>query len=107
MNTTILRRIVGALLFVAALATSSACLAPYDIAGVSVSVGPPPLRFEARSNYPGSGYVWISGYWDWGGGSWDWVPGAWVRSPRPRAAWVAPSYHHRRGHWYYNRGHWR
>jgi hypothetical protein len=30
-----------------------------------------------------------------------------VRPPRAHAVWVAPRYHHRRGHWNYERGHWR
>jgi len=107
MNRRILRPLLGVLLLVVALGALSACLAPYDVAGVSVSIGPPPLRVDARVAAPGPGYVWVSGYWDWGGGDWAWVPGTWVREPLPRARWEAPRYRQRHGHWYYTRGHWR
>jgi hypothetical protein len=107
MSKTILYRIVGALLLVAALGSSSACLGPYDSAGISVAVGPPPLRVDARIAAPGPGYLWVDGYWDWGHGDWVWVPGAWARAPHARATWVRPGYHQRHGRWYYSRGHWR
>ena len=100
-------QIVGALLLAAALVTSLGCLAPYDVAGgVSVSIGPPPVRYDERSVRPGPDYLWVSGYWDWGGGDWLWVPGTWTRSPHSHAHWVGPRYHQRHGHWYYTRGHW-
>lgn len=99
-------RFLGALLLGALLGTSTACLGPYDSAGVSVSIGPPALRVEARSASPGRGYVWVDGYWDWGNGDWYWVPGQWVVRERGHARWERPRYYQRHGRWYYNRGRW-
>jgi hypothetical protein len=99
------------LLVVLAFATLTACYGVYRDGGGDVGievVGPPPgVRAEVTIASPGPGYFWVPGYWDWVNTDWVWVPGAWVRPPHERAVWVAPRYHHRRGHWAYQRGHWR
>lgn len=99
------------LLAVFALALLAGCYGVYRGGGGGVEVGVPPpgLRAEVAIASPGSGYLWVPGYWDWAPvrAEWVWVPGVWERPPHARAVWVAPRYHHRRGRWVYERGHWR
>ncbi|MFY9724649.1 MAG: hypothetical protein WB579_09395 [Bryobacteraceae bacterium] len=75
-------------------------------AGVFIAEPPPP-RYGVIGVAPGPGFVWTDGFWDLRGGAWAWAPGRWVRSPRPRAVWVAPAWRHEGRHWRYHRGHWR
>jgi hypothetical protein len=102
-------RILLPLLAVLALTALAGCYGEYGGGGVGIEVGggPPGLRAEVAIASPGPGYYWVPGYWDWVGADWTWIPGAWVQPPRAHAVWVAPRYHHRRGHWNYERGHWR
>lgn len=60
--------------------------------GISVRIGPPPLRVLAvQPVCPGPGYLWTPGYWAYGPGGYYWVPGAWVMAPQPGFLWT-PGY---------------
>ena len=72
--------------------------------GISVRVGPPPLRYETVPS-PRRGYVWAPGYWNWRGHHHVWVGGNWVRERR--GYYYQPHRWEQRGDgWYQNRGHW-
>jgi hypothetical protein len=44
---------------------------------------PPPIRVESQGRPPGSGYVWINGYWGYRGNDYVWNAGRWgTASPR-------------------------
>lgn len=67
--------------------------------GISVSVAPPPPRYEDPLAC-GYGSVWVPGEWDWNG-SWYWRSGYCV-SDRPGYAYVPPVYSggvYVRGYW--------
>lgn len=60
--------------------------------GVSVRIGPPPLRVVAvQPIAPGPGYLWTPGYWAYGPAGYYWVNGAWVMAPAPGMLWT-PGY---------------
>jgi WXXGXW repeat (2 copies) len=59
--------------------------------GISVHIGPPPLRVYAQPICPGPGYLWTPGYWAYGDAGYYWVPGVWVMAPHPGLLWT-PGY---------------
>lgn len=71
-------------------------LAVGSVAGAQVSlgirIGPPPqprvIRVQPRS--PGSGFVWIGGYWYPQGQRYRWHDGYWTRPPYEGASWIEP-----------------
>ena len=73
-------------------------------AQISINIGPPAPRVEARPA-PRRGMVWESGYWDWRGKRHVWVPGRWV-SERAGYRWVQPEWVSHRGRWILVRGYW-
>ncbi len=76
----------------------------YTSVGVSVQVGPPPLRYEVVPSAR-LGYVWAPGYWNWRGHRHVWVGGCWVRERRGYIYY--PQRWEQRGDgWYQNRGRW-
>jgi len=75
--------------------------------GAVVIVDPPAPRYGVIGVAPGSGFIWVEGFWDLRGGSWVWAPGRWVRPPRPGAVWVGSAWRHEGAHWRYHRGYWR
>ena len=58
---------------------------------VGIHIGPPPPRGLLRYHAPGTGYVWIAGYWYPVNGRYVWHNGYWSRPPYG-ARWVEP--HH-------------
>lgn len=72
----------------------------------SISVAPPPPRFEYRRDPPGVDYLWIGGYWNWRANRYHWVPGYW-QAPRPGYAWEPHRWEQDGKHWRQNGGHWR
>jgi WXXGXW repeat (2 copies) len=76
------------LFFALAIPTST----PAQVAvGISVRIGPPPLRVYAQPLCPGPDYIWTPGYWAYADAGYYWVPGAWVMAPRPGFLWT-PGY---------------
>jgi hypothetical protein len=102
-----MRQTIAALLlagcFVGCVVTVEPVGAPYT--ELYVSSAPPPLRVEYPSAPPGSGYIWLSGYWAWSNGRWLWVSGHWVKA-RPGYVWVVPCYEYRGGRYIYVEGGW-
>jgi len=110
MSKQIISRASLPLLALLAVAALTGCYGAYGYGGdVGIEVGGPPpgVRAEVSIASPGPDYYWVPGYWDWVNADWVWVQGTWARPPHARAAWVAPGYRHRHGHWMYQRGHWR
>jgi hypothetical protein len=58
---------------------------------VSTSVAPPLLPVYAQPPIPGSGYLWVPGYWAWDGQEYYWVPGYWTQPPAVGLLWT-PGY---------------
>jgi hypothetical protein len=75
--------------------------------GISVRIGPPPLRVVAvQPMCPGPGYIWTPGYWAYGGGGYYWVPGAWVMAPRPGLLWTPGYWGYAGGAYGWHPGYW-
>jgi len=73
-----------------------------------VSTAPPPARVTGVVGVaPGSGFVWVDGYWGWSGGMWLWTEGRWMRPPHPHAIWVAPGWERHGQRYRYHPGRWR
>lgn len=70
------------------------------VVGVSVRVGPPPLRVYEQPICPGPDYLWTPGYWAYGPAGYYWVPGEWVRPPRVGFLWTP-------GYWAFDAGFYR
>ncbi len=93
-------------------ATVAASLGPVALplmaaqVGVSITVGPPPLRYEAEP-LPRRGYQWAPGYWNWNRNRnrHNWVAGSWVRA-RPGYYYAQPNWVERGGRWELQRGNW-
>jgi len=56
--------------------------------GSGVMVTAPAPYVEVMPVNPGSGAVWIAGYWGWGGAQRQWVPGRWEHARHDH-----PGYH--------------
>ena len=74
--------------------------------GVSVRIGPPPLRVYAQPICPGPGYMWTPGYWAYGPDGYYWVPGAWVLAPRPGFLWTPGYWGFAGGVYAWHAGYW-
>ena len=75
--------------------------------GVSVRIGPPPLRVVAvQPMCPGPGYFWTPGYWADGPAGYYWVPGAWVLPPRPGLLWTPGYWGWEGGYYHWHVGYW-
>ena len=69
--------------------------------GVSVRLGPPPLRVVAvQPLCPGPGYLWTPGYWAYGPAGYYWVDGVWVEPPAVGLLWTP-------GYWGWDGGYYR
>jgi hypothetical protein len=77
-------------------------------AQISVYIGTPPpaVVYEEPGPPPGSGFVWIEGYWAPEGHRYRWVRGHWERPPFEGAYWTHPHYDHYREGWVLHEGHW-
>lgn len=74
--------------------------------GVSVRIGPPPLRVYEQPICPGPGYLWTPGYWAYGPDGYYWVPGAWVVPPEPGLLWTPGYWGWGDGVYVWHRGYW-
>jgi hypothetical protein len=77
------------------------------VSAAYVDRGPPRNRVEVRGAAPGSGVVWLGGYWRWTGRDYDWVPGRWVPIERGYRSWSPGRWRHSRQGWYWVDGRWR
>ncbi|HEV2289866.1 MAG TPA: hypothetical protein VGR81_13055 [Candidatus Acidoferrales bacterium] len=74
--------------------------------GISVHIGPPPLRVYAQPLCPGPDYIWTPGYWAYGDDGYYWVPGAWVMAPRPGFLWTPGYWGFAGGVYAWHAGYW-
>lgn len=74
--------------------------------GISVHIGPPPLRVYAQPICPGPDYMWTPGYWAYGDAGYYWVPGAWVIAPRPGFLWTPGYWGFAGGAYLWHAGYW-
>lgn len=75
--------------------------------GVSVHIGPPPLRVVAvQPMCPGPGYLWTPGYWAYGPAGYYWVDGAWVMPPQAGVLWTPGYWGWGDGAYVWHRGYW-
>ncbi len=74
--------------------------------GGPVAVAPPPVQAEVITVAPGTGYLWIGGFWNWVGHRHVWVGGHWAQH-RPGHQWVPHQWHRDGPGWRAAPGHWR
>lgn len=99
-------RSAPALLGGLALVLLAAC-APPPPGRVYIVRRPPPDRVEVIGVGPGSGFVYVRGYWRYEHDDFVWVPGRWVQLDRRYRGWVPGHWAHDRHGWYWVEGHWR
>lgn len=104
-------RKLNSVLILALLAASPLALprraAAQALVGISVRIGPPPLRVLAvQPMAPGPGYLWTPGYWAYGPAGYYWVPGAWVMAPQPGLLWTPGYWAHTEDAYVWHRGYW-
>jgi WXXGXW repeat (2 copies) len=105
-----MRRIHFVLLFalLVGLATTMPPASSAQIAvGISVRIGPPPLRVVAvQPMCPGPNYMWTPGYWAYAPAGYYWVPGAWVMAPQPGLLWTPGYWGWAGGLYVWHAGYW-
>lgn len=74
--------------------------------GVSIRIGPPPLRVYAQPICPGPDYLWTPGYWAYGPDGYYWVPGDWVIAPQPGFLWTPGYWGFAEGVYVWHVGYW-
>ncbi len=74
--------------------------------GISVHIGPPPLRVYAQPICPGPDYMWTPGYWAYGDAGYYWVPGVWVVAPHPGLLWTPGYWGFAGGVYAWHAGYW-
>lgn len=70
---------------------------------IYVQTGPPAPIYETVPARPGSGYVWVGGYYRWTGGRYVWVNGHYVRHG---GSWCGGHWRHGAHGWYWTEGRW-
>jgi len=100
-----MRILIKLFLFFALVALATPSFAQIHL---GISIGPPAVRYEVRSEGP-SGAVWIPGYYVYNDGrsDYDWTPGRWQVPPQPQQVWIAPRYRHHGDHYDYYEGSWK
>ena len=75
--------------------------------GISVTVAPPALRYEAPPPAPSPRHQWIPGYWGWRGNAHVWMGGHWAVPPAYGYVWDPARWENNGGAWVLHEGHWR
>jgi hypothetical protein len=105
--TSIARRVLLSAATVAALGGAMEACLPLPPGGVVViELRPPAPRHERMGRAPGSGYVWVGGFWVWRAGEFVWAVGQWMPVPPGHRYWVPARWVHTRRGWYFIEGHW-
>jgi hypothetical protein len=99
------RALVPALLVLAMLAAPVPSQAAVSI-GISVGFAPPELPVYEQPPVPGSGYLWMPGYWAYGPGGYYWVPGTWVLPPSVGLYWTPPWWDWNGSVYLFHSGYW-
>ena len=60
--------------------------------GVRIGAPPPPRVVRVQPRSPGSGFVWVDGYWYPNGRRYVWHDGYWTRPPYAGSRWIGPHY---------------
>ena len=89
-----------------ALLTAVACGGGMTLGVVYSERRPPPDRVEVIVASPGSGFVWVRGYWRWERADYVWTPGHWQPIARGYHKWVPGHWRQSRHRWYWIEGHW-
>lgn len=101
-----LARVMLAALLLSAAPACAVYIAPHP-GVIYVQSAPPPPRVEQMLRTPGSGQLWIPGYWAWRFRAYVWVPGTWVMVEPGFHEW-APGHWARDHHgWFWIEGRWR
>lgn len=90
----------------AATLSTIACDGP-GFVRISARTAPPPIRVESYGSAPGTGYVWINGYWGYRGNNYVWNAGRWARPPRGHRQWEDGRWDHRGDRYVWQKGRWR
>jgi hypothetical protein len=69
---------------------------------------PPPADKSdgERPEAPGSGYIWVAGYWDYLDGNYIWRGGHWLQA-NAQYEYIRASYDHDGEGWVFHRPHWK
>jgi len=91
-------------LLAAMLMVSTSAFAGQISIGIRIGAPPAPRVLRVVPRSPGSGYVWVEGYWYPTGvrNRYSWHNGYWTRPPYVSSRWVGPRYD---GTMYYQ-GYW-
>ncbi len=73
---------------------------------ISITIAPPELVAYSQPSCPGSGYLWIPGYWAYGDEGYYWVPGTWVQPPAEDVLWTPGYWGWANGHYHWHEGYW-
>jgi hypothetical protein len=73
---------------------------------ISVGFAPPPLPVYEQPVIPGSGYIWMPGYWAYGPYGYYWVPGTWVLPPAVGLLWTPPWWGWNGAAYIFHAGYW-
>jgi WXXGXW repeat (2 copies) len=76
------------------------------VESLSIRTPPPPLQVYEQPVCPGSGYVWVPGYWAYGRDGYYWVPGAWELAPRVGWLWTPGYWGWTDGEYVWHPGYW-
>lgn len=76
------------------------------VAGVSVRIGPPALPVYEQPVCPGSGFLWVPGYWAYGPDGYFWVPGTWVEPPEVGLLWTPGYWAWENDAYFWHDGYW-
>jgi hypothetical protein len=71
-----------------------------------VNDAPPALQTDVAVVQPGTGYVWIAGYWTWRSEQYQWVAGHWEMPPNANSVWVAPTLVPQGNNYKFTEGYW-
>src|ERR1700722_10614789 len=73
---------------------------------ISITIAPPELVAYSQPGCPGSGYLWIPGYWAYGDEGYYWVPGTWVLPPAVDVLWTPGYWGWAHGNYIWHEGYW-
>ena len=73
---------------------------------LTVMIAPPPLPVYEQPPIPGTGYLWVPGYWSYGPYGYFWVPGTWMEPPAVGLLWTPGYWGWSEGFYVWSPGYW-